>query len=229
LQQALIGSGWALRAFGQRPWAWVGAAVAAASWPTILVVLPPQLTVTGWTTWQLIEEVVFLAGLASVAGMTALLVDHRWLLAQMAPGDRFRVELGGLATAAALGTLLPLVPALAFSPGVEPRFASGLHHGCCLMAMALHTVALASVTLRLPGRAPLLALGLFVIAWGIPALIPAHGGGAKLVRGALDATIHVGRDWQRPMTWTRSLVDMMPIAALLLWGRWLPSAPPPRS
>ena len=200
-----------------------------ASWPLALVILPPQHTVTGLTAWQLIDETTFVVGLAAVAGMTGIFAERRWLFAQMAANDRFGVEFGGLATAAVLGAALCLLPALAFAPGAEPRFESVLRHHVAQAAVALHTVALAIVLLRLPGPGQLVSLGLFLVAWGVPALLPAQTLGEDFVRRALDPTLHLGRDWTSAMSWSTTLIDMMPVLALLIWGRWLPPAPPSRS
>lgn len=191
--------------------------------------LPRPLTAASWSAWQLIDEVAFLASLSAVAGMGAVLSERRWLLAQMAPSDRYRVELAGLSTAAAIGTVLALAPAGLGLAGPDPRFGSLIHLAVARAGVVLHLAALGVVALRLPWRGHLVAVGLFGIAWGVPALIPAKGSMADLVRGVLDPTVHLGWDWASRLTWARTFADMMPVAALLLWGRWLPWPPPPRT
>lgn len=192
-------------------WIWITTSLAAL--PLLRSLTPEGVLGHGEGARGLLPQAAFLASLTGMVLAMGSLARNDWLLERPGPGRRVSSQATGLLAAGLAGAALVLagdrIPiATAHGGSLAPRD---------LLAMTLatlHLAALAASLLQLPTSIPALPLGLPLVGWILPALVPP--GAPGVVNDLLNAH-RPPQDWTLP----RVLAALGPIVfwlGLALFG-----------
>lgn len=206
----------ALRAL-QSPAAWGGLVLGWGLWFVLKTLSPIGLTLGTSDGFSQYYEVAFLALLGGTLLGMLVLEDAAELLGLLPARSRTLLRVLALGSAALLGLLATaLAPALAF------RELGWMNRGVLagLLVTLAHLTAIAALLERAPLPRGLRAPALPLLAWLVPAAVPASGIGGDLVQVVLGVARHLVPEPADP----RSLaLALLPIAGLLaaaaLWDQ----------
>lgn len=192
-------------------WIWISASL--ASLPLLRSLTPEGVLGHGEPSQGLLPQAAFLASLTGMVLTMGSLARNDWLLERPGPGRRVTSQATGLLAAGLAGAALVLA-----GESIPIAAAHGASLGAGdLLAMTfatMHLAALAASLLQLPTTIPALPLGLPLVGWILPALMPP--GAPEVLNDLLNAH-RPPQDWNLP----RVLAALGPIvfwSGLALFG-----------
>jgi hypothetical protein len=174
---------WMLRRLSVQPMAWIGAGVAMAVWPLVIVFSPISLTMTPADLSVLAGQAGWLGALGAALLAMGPLAESAWILDQARPARAAWARISALLVAASIGFVVAIAGAGLFGSDLELPWGTLLGSGALSVT---HIVALAWVCLGLRVPESTRSLCLLLSAWVLPSLAGGGLGPLSRLAAALD-------------------------------------------